>query len=97
MTSDVVLMSAPICTVEVTASNISIDLSLSSIGIQGPQGPQGPTGPQGPQGPQGPSGSNDIGGYPVIVSNISPFDFLEFNGTVWNNSKKDYIIDGGNF
>ena len=49
------------------------------------------------RGAQGPSGSNDIGGYPVVMSNIQPRDVVMFGANQWNNIPQTEISDGGNY
>ena len=51
----------------------------------------------GPQGPVGPAGPNTIGGYPINMSNVQPFDVVMFGAGAWNNVPQTEIADGGNF
>ena len=49
------------------------------------------------RGVQGPSGNNNIGGYPVSLSNPQNYDALMFNNNSWTNIPQTEIADGGNF
>lgn len=79
------------------------DVSIVSVGIQGPPGPTGPTGgvgppgPQGVPGPQGEPGPNSIFGYDVglVISAIPELSILVFNGTNWSPMLATDLTDGG--
>lgn len=49
------------------------------------------------RGVQGPSGNDNIGGYPVSLSNPQNLDALMFNNNSWTNIPQTEIADGGNF
>jgi hypothetical protein len=66
-------------------------------GIQGEVGPTGPTGPQGDKGDKGDEGPNDIGGFPILITNIQEKDILQFNSEAWRNKPQESLTDGGNF
>ena len=69
-------------------------VTVVTVGVQGPPGVQGPQGVQGVEGP------NTIGGYGIVLGpSVSDGDVLSFdsNGSVWTNSKKKQLTDGGNF
>ena len=49
------------------------------------------------RGVQGPSGNDNIGGYPVSISDPQNYDALMFNNNSWSNIPQTEIADGGNF
>lgn len=49
------------------------------------------------RGVQGQPGNNDIGGYPVIITNAKKYDVLMFDESSWVNTPQTEITDGGNF
>jgi hypothetical protein len=49
------------------------------------------------RGVQGPSGNNNIGGYPVNITDATPYDVLMFGTGEWVNTPQTEIADGGNF
>lgn len=89
MTDQVVITSAPLCTVEVQPPNQPVvELGLTNIGLRGPQGIQGPQGIPGP---------NEIGGYPVAVADAKENDTLLLKQWTWQNTPQEALTDGGNF
>lgn len=59
-----------------------------SVGLQGPQGIQGPVGPAGP---------NEIGGFPISLSNPKDGDTIQLQSWSWKNTPQEALTDGGNF
>ena len=49
------------------------------------------------RGVAGPPGPNNIGGYPVNVTNAQRYDVLMFGVGEWVNTPQTEITDGGNF
>lgn len=49
------------------------------------------------RGVQGASGNNNIGGYPVKITDANPYDVLMFGTGEWVNTPQTEIADGGNF
>ena len=49
------------------------------------------------RGVQGPSGNNNIGGYPVKITDANQYDVLMFGVGEWVNTPQTEIADGGNF
>jgi len=49
------------------------------------------------RGVQGPSGNDNIGGYPVVISDAQQYDVLMFGVGEWVNTPQTEIADGGNF
>lgn len=66
-------------------------------GIDGNTGPTGPQGDIGPTGPQGSTGPNEIGGFPVAVSDAQEKDLLQLKSWTWQNTPQEALTDGGNF
>jgi hypothetical protein len=89
MTDQVVITSAPLCTVEVQPpAQASIEVGMTTIGLRGPQGIQGPQGIPGP---------NEIGGFPVAVADAKENDTLLLKSWAWQNTPQEALTDGGNF
>lgn len=89
MTDQVVITSAPLCTVEVQPpAQASIEVGMTTIGLRGPQGIQGIQGVPGP---------NEIGGFPVAVANPQENDTLLLKQWTWQNTPQEALTDGGNF
>lgn len=89
MTDQVVITSAPLCTVEIKAnSQASIEVGMTTIGLRGPQGERGPQGIPGP---------NEIGGFPVVVAGAQENDTLLLKSWTWQNTPQEALTDGGNF
>lgn len=92
MTDQVIITDGQLTKIEVTPQNQStVELGLTTIGIRGPQGPTGPIGPTGPPGP------NNIGGFPVVISNAQEKDMLQLKSWEWRNIPQELLTDGGNF
>lgn len=66
-------------------------------GAQGIQGPKGDKGDTGPAGPVGPAGPNEIGGYPVMLTDAAENDMLQLKSWAWKNTPQEALTDGGNF
>ena len=49
------------------------------------------------RGVQGASGNDNIGGYPVVISDAQRYDVLMFGVGEWVNTPQTEITDGGNF
>jgi hypothetical protein len=49
------------------------------------------------KGISGPPGPNEIGGYPINISNANNYDALMFLANQWVNIPQTEIADGGNF
>ena len=49
------------------------------------------------RGVAGRDGGDFIGGYPVVMSNIQPFDVVMFGNNEWVNTNQIEITDGGNY
>jgi hypothetical protein len=49
------------------------------------------------RGVAGPPGSDDIGGYPVNITNATRYDVIMFGTGEWVNTPQTEIADGGNF
>jgi hypothetical protein len=49
------------------------------------------------RGVAGPPGPNEIGGYPIQITDASNYDALMFVDGVWVNIAQTEITDGGNF
>jgi hypothetical protein len=77
--------------------NIVESPELSLTVITGDKGATGPTGPQGEKGDKGDEGPNDIGGFPILITNIQEKDILQFNSEAWRNKPQEVLTDGGNF
>lgn len=93
--TEVVVQNTPVTVV--TENPVTGIIEVITPGPQGIQGVQGIQGPQGNVGPQGPPGPNDIGGYPVSISNPAQSDVLSFTSLTWSNTAQAEITDGGNF
>lgn len=92
MTDQVIITDGQLTKIEVTPQNqATVELGLTTIGIRGPQGPTGPIGPTGPPGP------NNIGGFPVVISNAQEKDMLQLKSWEWRNIPQELLTDGGNF
>jgi hypothetical protein len=65
-----------------------VQLGLTNIGLRGPQGVQGEQGIPGP---------NEIGGFPVALSNAQEKDLLQLKSWSWQNTPQEALTDGGNF
>lgn len=48
-------------------------------------------------GPIGPAGPNEIGGYPVAITNAQNRDLLMWQTGSWVNTNQTEVTDGGNF
>ena len=70
---------------------------MFTAGRQGEQGIQGIQGDKGDKGDQGDDGPNDIGGFPILITNIQEKDILQFNSEAWRNKPQEALTDGGNF
>lgn len=109
MTDSVIITSAPTCTVEVVPTVVAsvevvqdgsfdvnvvsqqqtaIELGMANIGLRGPVGPVGPIGPDGP---------NEIGGFPIAVTDAKENDTLLLKSWAWTNTPQEALTDGGNF
>jgi hypothetical protein len=49
------------------------------------------------RGVAGRDGGDFIAGYPVVMSNIQPFDVVMFGNNEWVNTNQIEITDGGNY
>lgn len=89
MTEQVVITSAPLCDVQVQAPNSHVvEVGMANIGLRGPQGIQGIQGVPGP---------NEIGGFPVAVTDAKENDTLLLKSWSWQNTPQEALTDGGNF
>lgn len=76
----------------VTQSPISVELSLTNIGPKGDSGEKGDKGDKGD-----PGDTTSINGYPVSISNPSPYDVISFVAGSFVNKPQADITDGGNY
>ena len=49
------------------------------------------------RGVAGPPGPNDIGGYPINITNATRYDVIMFGTGEWVNTPQTEIADGGNY
>lgn len=86
MTDQVIITEGQLTKVEITPPNQpTVELGLTTIGLRGPQGIQGIP------------GSNEIGGFPVVVTGAQENDLLQLKSGTWQNTPRETVTDGGNF